>query len=73
MPSLPRGHKHPDELRERAVRMELGHAHEPVALDGDLLNPELKRAPATGRRVEAHQQRPSTDSTRTSAMKPPST
>jgi hypothetical protein len=57
MPPLPRGHKHPDELRERAVRMELGHAHEPVALDGDLLNPELKRAPATGRRVEAHQQK----------------
>jgi transposase len=28
MPSPPLGHKHPDELRERAVRMVLDHAHE---------------------------------------------
>jgi transposase len=28
MPSLPRGQKHPDELRERAVRMVLEHQHE---------------------------------------------
>lgn len=28
MPSLPRGQKHPDELRERAVRMVFEHQHE---------------------------------------------
>ena len=28
MPSLPRGQKHPPELRERAVRMVLEHQHE---------------------------------------------
>lgn len=28
MPSLPKGQRHPDELRERAVRMVLDHAHE---------------------------------------------
>jgi transposase len=28
MPSLPKGHKHPAELRERAVRMVFEHAHE---------------------------------------------
>lgn len=28
MPSLPRGQRHPDELRERAVRMVFEHAHE---------------------------------------------
>ena len=28
MPSLPKGQRHPDELRERAIRMVLDHAHE---------------------------------------------
>jgi transposase len=28
MPSLPKGQRHPDELRERAVRMVFDHAHE---------------------------------------------
>ncbi len=28
MPSLPKGQRHPAELRERAVRMVLDHAHE---------------------------------------------
>ena len=28
MPSLPKGQRHPTELRERAVRMVLDHAHE---------------------------------------------
>lgn len=28
MPSLPKGQRHPQELRERAVRMVLDHAHE---------------------------------------------
>ena len=28
MPSLPKGQKHPAELRERAVRMVFEHAHE---------------------------------------------
>jgi transposase len=28
MPSLPKGQRHPDELRERAIRMVLDHQHE---------------------------------------------
>jgi transposase len=28
MPSLPKGQRHPDELRERAIRMVLDHSHE---------------------------------------------
>ena len=35
MPALPKGQRHPAELRERAVRMVFEHQHVSVAVEGD--------------------------------------